>query len=52
MSWRDDATPEVQNDMDSLASASIDFAKGQLARHGTFYPFAMGVSDALCKRVS
>jgi hypothetical protein len=43
-SWRDDATPEAQNDMDSLLEAVLPFAQQMLDQHGEFFPFGARVS--------
>ncbi|MET0921050.1 MAG: hypothetical protein ABWY77_07615 [Acidimicrobiia bacterium] len=38
--WREQVSPQVQNEFDYLASAAMPFATEMLERHGSFFPFA------------
>lgn len=40
-SWREDASPEVQNQLDELAAAGLAAAETMLQKHGEFIPFAV-----------
>ena len=42
--WRDQASPGCQGDLDGLVSATLPFAQQQLEKQGAFFPFA-GVVD-------
>lgn len=42
-SWRDEASPQAQADLDALLSASLGSALENLQKNGEFYPFAMSV---------
>lgn len=39
-SWRDNASPEDQAELDELLSAAVPFALQVLEEHGEFYPYA------------
>jgi hypothetical protein len=41
--WRESASEEAQNDLDSLADATIAAARNFLERNGDFIPFPMAV---------
>ena len=43
--WRDDASPEVQDDFDRLAETTIGAARNFLDRNGEFIPFPMVVKS-------
>jgi hypothetical protein len=43
--WRDTTPPQVQDDLDALATAALDAAEGLLAKRGEFFPFAVTVRD-------
>ena len=45
-SWRDNATLEVQNDLDGLVNASLPFATRMLEEHGEFFPYAIALDDS------
>lgn len=42
-SWRDEASPQAQADLDELLSAALGAAIEHLDKNGEFYPFAMSV---------
>ena len=41
--WRDEASPQAQADLDELLSAALGAAMEHLEKNGEFYPFAMSV---------
>jgi hypothetical protein len=43
VSWRDNASPETQQELDQLLEAALGFAQRELAKRGEFYPYAVVV---------
>lgn len=43
MSWRDDADPQVRDELDELLDAAIRAAQQQLDAVGAFYPFGVAL---------
>jgi len=44
-SWREDASPEAQADLDGLLDACLRFAEQTLAKYGEMYPFGAAVAN-------
>ena len=44
-SWRDQASPECQSDLDGLLNATLPFAQQQLDKRGAFFPFGAVVDS-------
>ncbi|MDP0398126.1 hypothetical protein [Tsukamurella strandjordii] len=44
MSWRDDASPHTQADLDSLLNDSVEAAAGVLERGDTLTPFSLAIA--------
>ena len=44
-SWRDDVSPEAQEDCDKVLDTALPFAQQMLESYGEFYPYAIRMLD-------
>jgi hypothetical protein len=44
MGWRDQVSPDAQDDVDGLLNAVLPFSEKMLADHGEFFPYGAAVS--------
>lgn len=51
MTWRENRSKNVQEDLDALVSAALDFAQQQLDEDGEFLPYGLGIDDAAQRNI-
>ena len=52
-SWRDNASPQAQDDLEGLLEPALDFAQQQLGKYGQFFPYSVVVrSDGQTEMVA